>query len=581
MSQINLFNEEESIISLAKSLLNSEDHRAAQLYPHFERLLESYIKLNSQLKRIIKLSDKQHNRLSVLNSAMKHILDHIPVGIVIIDANGLIQPAYSQYMNQLFFCEDKLVQKPIETVLYWEDHKEKDRNTFKSWLSLVFDLSHDWDLIRDLGPDVIRHESERGSLYYKNAYHRVIHKNKEVYLIIHITDISEEMRQKIALDEQETAHHFEVEILSCIVDHEYSTEIIDFISDTERLIEDSLFVFSTLADSKDRLPIYNHLYRLMHSIKGLSGAYGIKEFVRLSNQAEDILTLYRNNEITFETGMVNEMLGSSRLEMIIEKMSAFLKNAEEIIRKIFHQGKETSAAIRKKRRGLKVDTDVFNGIISRMAALSDKAKHSQSELSHDLNSLLSSINSLTLQPIDVVFNRLRQIVKDVSFSLQKQVAFHTEGDRILLCPDSHHMIITALIHMLRNALDHGIEPPEERELAKKDPCGHIHLKTAKANGTITIEMSDDGQGIDPERVARKVVELGLVPEERLHGMTESEIINLILLPGFTSKGEVTELSGRGVGMDAVVDSMKSLNGNMAVSSKIGQGVTVTLSFPEE
>lgn len=573
-----LFDEEDAIISIATDIVATNSYSENPLFPHFSKLLLSFVKLNKQQKRIIRLSDKQHLKLSVVNREMKHILDNIPVGIAIIDKDGTVNPSYSRYMHQLFRETKKIAGAKIDHLLYWEEYRENERITLRKWLTLVFDLSYNWDLVGGLGPDVIQHETAKGPLHYRNSFHRIIHDNGDMYLMIYVTDITERIRQKNALKEQETAHNFELEIFSCVVNQENNTDIIDYINETERMLIEGSALFNILSQAEDKTPHYHHMFRLMHSIKGFSKTYGMNEFGRLAHMAEDILNKYRTNEISFETGLSDGVLASESLRNILEKMKKLLVNGESILHKIFNQGKENAASIRSRRRDLKVGEEKFQSLIALVAELKNQAPK-QEHLSKKIDDVIDQMLQLTLQPIDVVYNRFHQIVKDVSQSLAKKAELVIEGDPIFLGPEAHYLVINSMIHLLRNSLDHGIEPPELRSELGKNPMGSIRIKTAVIDKRIHIEISDDGAGIDPHSIADKAVAKRFVTEEDVASMSDENKTALILIPGFSSKESVSDISGRGVGMDVVAEAMKSLGGSLSIVSEPNAGTTLTMEFP--
>ncbi|MGA7171428.1 MAG: chemotaxis protein CheW, partial [Candidatus Sulfotelmatobacter sp.] len=136
-----------------------------------------------------------------------------------------------------------------------------------------------------------------------------------------------------------------------------------------------------------------------------------------------------------------------------------------------------------------------------------------------------------------------------------------------------------LIHLVRNSLDHGIEVPAEREKSSKPSQGTIRLEARQEGDQIVISISDDGAGMDPERIGRKAVEKGLVSAERLRSLSTREILDFIFLPGFSTAEQTTNLSGRGVGMDVVRTNLKKLNGSVEIDSHHGKGATVKLRLP--
>jgi two-component system chemotaxis sensor kinase CheA len=134
-----------------------------------------------------------------------------------------------------------------------------------------------------------------------------------------------------------------------------------------------------------------------------------------------------------------------------------------------------------------------------------------------------------------------------------------------------------LVHMIRNAVDHGIEPPQEREAGGKPPHGQVRLAAFHAGGNVVVELSDDGRGLDRERIVRKAIERGLIESEK--GLSDGEVWNLIFEPGFSTAEQVTDISGRGVGMDVVRRSIQSLRGRVDISSRAGRGTTFTMKLP--
>ncbi len=574
-----LFDEEDAMISIATDIVASNNQSENPLFQHFSKLLQSYVKMNKQQKRIIRLSDKQHHKLSMVNREMKNILDNIPVGIAVISSDGVVNPSYSRYMHQLFQDTKKIAGAEIDRLLYWENGRESERNTLKKWLALAFNPAFDWDLVGGLGPDMIHHESQSGPLYFRNSFHRIVHDNGDIHLMIYITDITERVRQKKALQEQETAHNVELEIFSCVVNQETSTDIIDYINDTERMIEESLGVFNTLAQAEEKLPLYHHLFRLMHTIKGLSRTYGMNEFGRLAKTAEDILSKYRNGEITFESGTVDGVLASETLFGTLKNMEKLLNNGVRILHKLFNQSKENAAAIRSRRRGMKISEEQFQALQIHVNDLKNLIHSDPGHLEERIEIISEQMFQLSLQPLDVVFSRFHHIVKDVAEALDKKAALEIDGPSLRLGPDAHYLVINSIIHLIRNALDHGIEIPELRSELGKDPMGTIRIVTSKDGNRFRIVISDDGAGIDPQMIAEKALTKGFVTEEKLARMSDREKTELILLPGFSSRDDVSDISGQGVGMDVVAETMKSLDGTLTLLSILDQGTTLTLDFP--
>ena len=182
-------------------------------------------------------------------------------------------------------------------------------------------------------------------------------------------------------------------------------------------------------------------------------------------------------------------------------------------------------------------------------------------------------------PIEMVFRKFPRMVRDLAANLNKEVDLVLSGESTELDKTMVELIGDPLVHLVRNALDHGIELPSAREQAGKPRRGSIRLEARQEGDQILICITDDGAGIDPERIGRKAVEKGLTSPERLRGLSTREIFDFIFLPGFSTAEQTTNLSGRGVGMDVVRTNLKKLSGSVEIDSHPGQGTTVKLRVP--
>jgi len=202
-----------------------------------------------------------------------------------------------------------------------------------------------------------------------------------------------------------------------------------------------------------------------------------------------------------------------------------------------------------------------------------------STLSRLLTELQDEIMEMRLTPVAEVFNKFPRMVRELARKMGKEVEFIIEGADIEVDRTILDKLGDVLVHLLRNAIDHGIEPPEEREKLGKPRAGRLELIAKRERSHVEIIVRDDGRGIDPEKIKRKAIEKGLITPEQASEMSDEEAINLIFLPGFSTKDQVTDVSGRGVGMDVVKEVVKSLNGSIAVYSEVGKGTTFVLKLP--
>ncbi len=185
--------------------------------------------------------------------------------------------------------------------------------------------------------------------------------------------------------------------------------------------------------------------------------------------------------------------------------------------------------------------------------------------------------SLRMVPLRATFQKMARLVRDLGHKSNKAVQYICEGEGTEIDRSMVEVLNDPLVHMIRNSVDHGIDPAEDRIKAGKDPIGKVTLRAYHAAGKVVIELQDDGRGLNKERILAKAVEKGLVPAGR--ELTEGEIFDLIFRPGFSTAEKVTDISGRGVGMDVVKRGIDSLRGQVEVASLPGRGTTFTLRLP--
>jgi two-component system chemotaxis sensor kinase CheA len=195
------------------------------------------------------------------------------------------------------------------------------------------------------------------------------------------------------------------------------------------------------------------------------------------------------------------------------------------------------------------------------------------------SNLQAKVMQTRMQPISNIFDKFPRIVRDLSKSLNKEINLELEGRNVELDKSIIEALSDPLIHLVRNSADHGLESKEERELKGKSRIGNIKLKAYYRAGYVIIDVIDDGKGIDINIVKRTALEKGLVCDYDILQMSEKEIIELIFNPGFSTTDNVTNISGRGVGMDIVKTNIKKLGGNIEIYTKRGKETTVRLSIP--
>ncbi|MCG8451752.1 MAG: chemotaxis protein CheA [Spirochaetales bacterium] len=204
-------------------------------------------------------------------------------------------------------------------------------------------------------------------------------------------------------------------------------------------------------------------------------------------------------------------------------------------------------------------------------------KNTAANLGRNTSDLHEAILRIRMVPISQIFSRFPRLVRDLSKSLDKKIDLIIEGEDTELDKSVTEELLDPLMHCVRNSLDHGIETVDERRKAGKDGMGRLLLKASNEGNMIVIEIADDGAGIDVDKVRQKAIDRGIIHPSKV--LTDIEAYNLIFEPGFSTAGEVTNISGRGVGLDVVRKQIEKLNGSVTVWSKLGEGTRFTIKLP--
>ncbi len=217
------------------------------------------------------------------------------------------------------------------------------------------------------------------------------------------------------------------------------------------------------------------------------------------------------------------------------------------------------------------------------ASIAQKNSRALAAADQRINQITSELQDVImqtrLQPIGNVFSKFPRVVRDLSAALKKEIQLDIKGKDVALDKSLIEALSDPLTHMVRNAVDHGVEMPEVRMLAGKKAQGSVSIDARHEAGQVVVEIADDGQGIDPERIAQAALAKGLITSEKLQAMSAQEKTALIFLPGLSTAKKVSDISGRGVGMDVVKTNLDRLGGKVEIASVIGRGTTFLIKLP--
>lgn len=287
------------------------------------------------------------------------------------------------------------------------------------------------------------------------------------------------------------------------------------------------------------------------------------------------------NKATFNQISTNFNELISQIQDAGNKLGTKIKNLLKILPQYFEEyksnGKDLKAITREIGTKYGKILDEYLVFESDLKGIVGKFHSTTGSLGRITNELQEGVMRIRMVPVSQIFSRFPRLVRDLSKELAKNVKLHTEGEETELDKSVIEDLVDPLIHCVRNSLDHGIESVKERKKAGKSPAGNIYLRASNEGNMIHIEIEDDGRGIDIKSVRERAIKRGIIhPEKRL---SDFEAFNLIFAAGFSTADKVTDVSGRGVGLDVVRKKIEKLNGSVIVWSESGKGTKFTIKLP--
>jgi len=286
------------------------------------------------------------------------------------------------------------------------------------------------------------------------------------------------------------------------------------------------------------------LFRKFHTLKARYGQFGLKEITTFIDKIENCLSI----------GTLEEL--DTKVDLLKEKFEKFVKSNHLVIEAARKFMIDNGQAV--------LVTDVMEMI---------KSSKTLDNLKFDLykNYLLSDIKEK--------FERYKFLLDELSEKQNKFIDVFFVGDKVLVEYSKFSNFVNVCIHLFRNIVDHGIESEDERIEKIKPKRGKVSVKFKNDGDYFYIDLTDDGKGIDPQKIKEKIIEKGIKTEKELEGVNNFDLVDMIFLPGFSTKEEVTDLSGRGIGMDAVREEVERLGGTITVRSKVDEGTKFTIKLP--
>jgi len=378
------------------------------------------------------------------------------------------------------------------------------------------------------------------------------------------------------------------------------------------------------ANPADR-PTIDALFRSAHSVKGMAASMSFTAIAELAHKMEDLMARIRHG-LAVDTTLFDLLLagadhlsamiddlenggtGSGNTARIIESISAYspsepappgpdvpekaaadaaAEQPEEPQAGTHHENWEVPQTVRVKTGVLDSFVNTTGELITvkhrltllaancRDAGLADAVR----DLGRHLGELHDQVMAVRLMPLSAITERLPRMVRDLARRSGKEVAFTLQGGEIELDRSILELLGDPLAHVLRNCIDHGIEPAPERLAAGKPAGGMVSVRVTRHKDQVEITIADDGRGMDPESIAAAAVAKGVIGKEKAESLSVLEKLMLVCQPGFSTAAEITEVSGRGVGMDVVKTTLQSIGGSLSIASERGRGSRFLLRLP--
>lgn len=363
----------------------------------------------------------------------------------------------------------------------------------------------------------------------------------------------------------------------------------------------------------------HELFRHAHSLKGMAATMQLVPMTSLAHALEDLLSQVRDGRFTITRSVADLMLGAiDTLEQMVElvEQGGELPDTEELANRIRAyiptiEPEPASALLQQPppepvkesvdfsfRSNDDTTTRIRTSLLDRLVTLSgelltvrhtfeDWANKNQAEslnpplkvLSKLLRQLQTEVFQARMLPFGAIAERYPRMVRDLARKSGKEITFQIQGDSIELDRGVLEQVTEPLVHLLRNAVDHGLETPAERVARGKPPVGRLSLSVTRHSDQVLVEITDDGRGMEPSRIRAKALAQGIVTEQQAAQLTLEETLQLVCTPGFSTAATVTEVSGRGVGMDVVQSTIHCLGGGLVIHSTPGRGSTFALRIP--
>jgi two-component system, chemotaxis family, sensor kinase CheA len=383
-----------------------------------------------------------------------------------------------------------------------------------------------------------------------------------------------------------------------------------FLQTADNLMQELTESITNASRSPDSSEALDALFRAGHSLKGTGGSFGFPIISRLGHEMESVLDRVRRRQIPLNQALIDvlydcmdtvqgicddardgtldqnaelpvldQLRNVAEGREVVDGPAVEISQSEVSARSSLGQSMRLTVEAADRLLDLGRDTWLAVEEASFLLPPEGEQRDSIERARGAILGLVDSILATRMQTVGQIFQAFPRLVRQISQKQDKRIKMEITGEEVKMDRLMLEAVNDPLVHLVRNALDHGIESPAERELAGKDPTGLVKIECTADRDTVTIEVSDDGNGIDTAKLKEKAVATGRITEEAAEALTEAQALELMFMAGLTSREAVSEISGRGVGMDVVSSNVEQIRGTVEISSQTGEGTSIRLRLP--
>lgn len=507
--------------------------------------------------------EERNKLLRTENQKVNNLLNNMRQAVFSVIEKGIIVGPVSKYSSTVF--GEDIIEKNVFDVLYCSLGSDSEEySAVKTALNVVFGESDlQWELSEDSFPKrviICKNCEKILKVVCSPIWNDKNLLEKIMFVVEDVTEV-EKLERRIAQEKAQNSRALQIvhELISL-----KREDALDFISKTKRAV---FYIKKSVEDGNLTAESVNNILQTLHSIKGNARLLGFNFISSAVHKIESsILEINENLEISPEPLSLLRQAFDVPMDQVIFTVDEY----NNLILKIFGNEMATSA---NNENQVEISSQRLEDLKRSLAAL---RKNSSPET---INSVMQMIEHLTDVSLLKEFEKYARVVAQISSDLGKDVDFNIAGEDCFFSRDKLPLVKDAIVHLLRNAIDHGIEAPEDRKNIGKSKTGFLKLIMKQTENKLLILISDDGAGIDHNVVANKVKLKNLKTEAELESMSKEQILDLIFLPQFSTRNEVTELSGRGIGMDVVKTNVKKLGGTISLETKPGKGTLFKIIVP--